>query len=560
MTARESLFLLAILVFVGGGIALYPTRQEDAPVEEIPIDWNSIIDDPSQKLTISWMGVCAFPAVKEGSWIESMLEKRFHIELKPIHIDYNAYRYRKPLVMSGGDVPDVIWDSDIRQLRRNADHGFIMEVPYELIVKHAPTYVKNLNAYGREAWLYPHYNGKNYALPTFAASDVYPSTVIWRKDWLRKVGLGEKAPETLDEFYEAFRRFRHDDPDGNGKKDTYGLCPSPYEPLIFMEFFTAHTLLPFDLMLRDGKVVWGGIQPEAKQVLAMLRQWYAEELIHPEYISANKLMRIPREKFRNSQTGYLSDVGQWSILDPTLRDGLVFKLMEMTPQAEVVYGMPPKGIDGERHWRVYGGPAHMISFGKHVEKEPQKMIRVLRMFETFATDKKLFIESRTGRRGVHWEWTPQSGIRLIPPYDPRMVSYRQMLRFNLIENAYGFYSASSVPLEMTNEYMSKPCLAYREKYRRREWGMMNVLGTIGAVSSAGEYLEDLRLLQLTTYAEIVSGDRDLDYFDTFVSQWKKRGGDVMLREANELLATRTKIYRKVGIGLDELKTSGSKAE
>lgn len=41
-----------------------------------------------------------------------------------------------------------------------------------------------------------------------------------RKDWLEKLDL--KAPTTLDEFYEVAKAFTERDPDGNGKKDTYG--------------------------------------------------------------------------------------------------------------------------------------------------------------------------------------------------------------------------------------------------------------------------------------------------------------------------------------------------
>ncbi|MFR6331699.1 MAG: extracellular solute-binding protein [Eisenbergiella sp.] len=45
--------------------------------------------------------------------------------------------------------------------------------------------------------------------------------MIIRQDWLDKLGL--KAPTTLDEFEEVIRAFTEQDPDGNGKKDTYGL-------------------------------------------------------------------------------------------------------------------------------------------------------------------------------------------------------------------------------------------------------------------------------------------------------------------------------------------------
>lgn len=44
--------------------------------------------------------------------------------------------------------------------------------------------------------------------------------VLIRKDWLDRLGLS--VPKTLDEFFTVMRAFTFDDPDGNGKQDTYG--------------------------------------------------------------------------------------------------------------------------------------------------------------------------------------------------------------------------------------------------------------------------------------------------------------------------------------------------
>ncbi|MFC4022294.1 extracellular solute-binding protein [Oceanobacillus longus] len=44
---------------------------------------------------------------------------------------------------------------------------------------------------------------------------------IVRQDWLDKLGLDQ--PTTLDEFYDVLKVFTEEDPDGNGKADTYGL-------------------------------------------------------------------------------------------------------------------------------------------------------------------------------------------------------------------------------------------------------------------------------------------------------------------------------------------------
>ena len=44
---------------------------------------------------------------------------------------------------------------------------------------------------------------------------------------------------------------------------------------------------------------------------------------------------------------------------------------------------------------------------------------------------------------------------------------------------------------------------------------------------------DLEKLEKNTYLEIISGVREIDYFDEFVSEWKAAGGEVVLQEVNE---------------------------
>jgi len=46
--------------------------------------------------------------------------------------------------------------------------------------------------------------------------------LVIRKDWLDKLGL--QSPKTLDDFMSVAKAFTFNDPDGNGKNDTYGFC------------------------------------------------------------------------------------------------------------------------------------------------------------------------------------------------------------------------------------------------------------------------------------------------------------------------------------------------
>jgi multiple sugar transport system substrate-binding protein len=60
--------------------------------------------------------------------------------------------------------------------------------------------------------------GQTYAVPFSAQANV----LLVRKDWLDKLGL--QAPKTWDDVAAVAKAFTTQDPDGNGKADTYGLA------------------------------------------------------------------------------------------------------------------------------------------------------------------------------------------------------------------------------------------------------------------------------------------------------------------------------------------------
>lgn len=548
MTIREIIFLLLVCGAVVAWLAMSPAAPRDIELaSRHTVDWRQVKDDPSQTLTMSWCTVPIFPAAGKDTWIQRRLEKTFNVRFEPVFDDVFAYNNRRNLMLAAGDISDVQWDGDPLGLQRNAHQGIALEIPYDLILRHAPTYVKYVNQFGPEAWLYTRYKGRNYGIPTFAASDVFGPVALWRQDWLDAVGL-HKPPETLADMHEAFRRFRYNDPDGNGVKDTYGACPDiMWWAVFFQDVFSAYGLLPQDWQERDGKVAWGGIDPRAKEALALLRAWHEEDLFDPDFAAASFANNPAQLKFPAGRLGYHPSMGSWDALDLANENSVYSKMKRLNPRAVLTPGKPLLGADGQRRTRVWGGPAHIIWFNAALaDRQPQKVIRVLDMFERYATDGDLFIESRIGRRGKHWEYSPRRGVTLMPEFQGPGAEQRNLISLGALENAYGFFSPCSVPLQMTAHLLPEGADAFRRTYSDSAWGMKNALGKSDVLPSAATYLEDLRLFQLQAYMQIIRGERPLEYFDEFVRTWRARGGDILTREANEFWKERNEIFRIVG--------------
>ena len=67
---------------------------------------------------------------------------------------------------------------------------------------------------------YVTYEGRLYGFATPSAIAGNEGLLV-REDWLKNLGL--EAPTTLDELFDVLYAFTYNDPDGNGKDDTYGF-------------------------------------------------------------------------------------------------------------------------------------------------------------------------------------------------------------------------------------------------------------------------------------------------------------------------------------------------
>ncbi len=110
-----------------------------------------------------------------------------------------------------------------------------------------------------------------------------------------------------------------------------------------------------------------------------------------------------------------------------------------------------------------------------------------------------------------------------------------------------FYFPSTFEQLYDEKYYARADREWQRENRRMEWAMMNVLGKSDVVPSSGRYLKDLVNYQMTVFVEMVIGDRDIETFDAFVAEWRRRGGDLILEEANEMYAHMNKIYDLVGV-------------
>ncbi len=116
--------------------------------------------------------------------------------------------------------------------------------------------------------------GHLYGLPR--SRDLGRNACAYRQDWADNLGLGH--PETLEDLYEMAVQFTNNDPDGNGKNDTYAFALDGWTGQwnIMMPWFGVHNVWGLD---ENGELEYYAMQNEYKTALKTFRQWYSEGLI-----------------------------------------------------------------------------------------------------------------------------------------------------------------------------------------------------------------------------------------------------------------------------------------
>ena len=158
--------------------------------------------------------------INDNDYINYIREKT-GVDIEFINDGTNQYRQKMNTMLASNAPPDALMLMDTTQridLARWAEEGMLLELD-EYLPELGPDLLKSIKS---EAWEVTKYNGRIYAVP-FQRYDSTPYMTFLRKDWLDKLEIDPASLKSIDDWYNMLKRFVKDDPDGNGKDDTYGI-------------------------------------------------------------------------------------------------------------------------------------------------------------------------------------------------------------------------------------------------------------------------------------------------------------------------------------------------
>lgn len=503
------------------------------------VGWAAVAQAP-MKITVANYQIQ--PTDQNGDMIK-FFDKKFNVDVQVMNIDNNKYHELINVRIAAGEIPDFFYLKDASTLPIYQKQGVLAQLPLSMLQKNAPDVLKVLSDNAPQYMDMGKIKGVQYGIPIVSPTNIFHLPLVYRTDWLSKLGYS-KPPETLADFEKLMYDFAGKDPDGNGRKDTYGLSKEGT-----LAVFGAFGINPYDT--RNGvywnkegdKVINSAVSPTARQGLALLAKWYKDGVLDPEFITGENQggYWALSHAFIKGRIGFTclgnyyhyQDDGSYMtynydeatktvVKGPSKAENNAKELKAANSNARLGFGMPLQGPAGARGMKAYSRLMNFVTIGKLAERTPGKMEKVLQIFNWAAASPDVQDRDTAawGIEGTHWIWAdrPTEQIAYLPPFSK--------------ENGY----QHRIGCVFTREMPFPP------KAPREQWAYANNLDKYAIFSAvevglplAAKYKAELNKIRDEAYIAMITGDKPLSYFDEFVRKYMAAGGTECEKEANEYI-------------------------
>lgn len=233
------------------------------------------------------------------------ISDKLNIKLKFQSAPYDTYKDKLNVLIASEEMPDLFFHEGVDM--KDIFSSWIKQdllLPISDYSSSYPNIASHLSKFER---LKKAEFGKHYGLPVINYdTDIEVSNehaMFIRKDWLANLKL--PMPTTIEEFYEVAKAFAEDDPDQNGKPDTYAMSGSGPGLGGFYFLVNAFNASADRFRIIDGKWTPEIVTEDGKAALRFLQQMYREKLIDPEFMVNNRDQAY--QKFVSGKVGIIMD-------------------------------------------------------------------------------------------------------------------------------------------------------------------------------------------------------------------------------------------------------------
>jgi len=477
------------------------------------------------------------------------LKEMLNIEVKyKWTVPSSQFSQKFSLALASGDLPDIL-ELDGKNFEKLKKQGMLADLTEAYRDYASPTLKKYMESDGGFAMKTYSQDGKQLGIPAF--EDPFLSTqLLWiRKDWLDNLKL--EPPKTMDELEMVAKAFVQQDPDQNGKNDTYGLVLQ--KNLFFWGFDARGFFNGFGAYpsMGDGQTAWiqdgsgklipGLIQPEVKTALGKLQSWYKEGILDKEFALKDENKAV--EDITAGKVGI--SYGEWWYPNWPLNLNV-----DKDPNANWIAIQIP-GLDGPGKSLVPKIRGDKVYAVNKKMKNPEAAIKMINFYIEMGN--KEYLNQNQAEKGYVYNWfSPRI-------YNPAQIEtiyteVNKALEANQTEITLDDENYKNVAdvFKATKDYLAGDTsnaskgVNWGQYFSRAAkdggWGLTRQIKENQAfvnhefyglpTATQVEKGAQLDKLMQETFTKIIMGS-SVDEFDKFVASWKSLGGDEITQEVND---------------------------
>ncbi|GGD60851.1 extracellular solute-binding protein [Paenibacillus nasutitermitis] len=391
------IMMLALILILGACSSGNKNNEGNAPANaEAGSKGNEkkeVVDSGTERLKLNWFVNSSGDAVlPKGNtdFIRQAIEQKFNVELNIQHMPAGGdFESKISLLLASGDTPDLFTSTGIASQKFILD-GVTADMTPFVTPEKMPNYFKWISNTELERYAV---EKKFERAPVIFPREVYRSYYI-RQDWLDNLGL--KMPTNYEEMLKVMHAFTFDDPDGNGKKDTFGLTAAGNGTTLSFDFpqWIENGLIGA-FMVRDNKIVDVQSDLAVGQVLQGVKDMMKEGTVDPDWFLLKGTEHI--DKAVGGKAGIVVGGSQSFAFDsePT---SIQNKTKAINPKAN---WMPFHPFAATGTWTENLPETPFLFSRQTAEKEPEKIERIVQILDWMASEEG-FLLINYGEEGKHY--------------------------------------------------------------------------------------------------------------------------------------------------------------
>lgn len=321
------LVLMAIILTLTACSGNNKSNQEPSSQPSASSNTGGETSEPArEKIKLNWFVTASADAILpkgDQDFVKAAIDEKFNVDLKINYMPFGQdYQNKLNSMVASSDIPDVFFIDGISSNQYIKD-GIARDMTGIVTPENMPNYFK----YWVSEDALPKYQvqGQFARAPIPYEKYFYRSYYI-RQDWLDKLGL--PMPKSYDEMVSVMQAFTNDDPDGNGKKDTYGFTAFGNGTNMSLEFPTyVKNGLFGDFNIVGDEFIDTRTDLKMQQVLEDTKALIGSGVVDPDWLLNKNGQQI--EKAVQGKVGIILGFGKNLAFDKN-PEGLQMKTKEVT--------------------------------------------------------------------------------------------------------------------------------------------------------------------------------------------------------------------------------------